>query len=98
MFDWPEQIQTSPTRTSLSATAVSPFTSTVSSDGTPTSSFGSLQDQSPSAFAVAPAALLAYSTTIRSPGAALPQIGTSTPRCKTMWSLKSGGRVTARVG
>ena len=72
MFDWPEQIQTSPSSTSWNVTVFLPATTIAS--GLPSASIGgSLQRHLPSAAAIAETELPASFTVTVSPGAAVPQ-------------------------
>ncbi len=82
MLDWPEQIQTSPTRTSSKVTVLLPVTTSLK--GPPAFWAGRSARQAPSAPAVVPATLSPRRTSTFSPGSPQPQTGMGISRCKTM--------------
>ena len=97
MFDWPEQSQTSPERTSLSSIVLLPLMVIV--NGPPALGVFSFSFQSPSAVAVAAACSPQDAATeIFSPGFAQPQNVAVVSRCTTMLSLNGkGSRTSARA-
>ena len=97
MFDWPEQIQTSPASTSLKVRVFLPLTVIVY--GPPVGSGSSITSHFPfgPALAVLPWSLMV--TVTSSPGSAQPQTRSFCSRWRTMWSLKMAGSFTsARAG
>ena len=87
MFDWPEQIQTSPTTTSLKLRVFSPemvsfFPFLLAAMG------ARLTRHSPCAFALVVLVCPEKETLTLLPGLAHPQTGTSRSRCRTIWSVK----------
>ena len=92
MFDWPLQIQTSPTRTFFSSILFLP--STINMSGPPAFWTGSFTFHFPS-LAVAEAFLPRKLTVTSSPASAQPQMGARTPCCNTMPSEKRPGSLTS---
>jgi hypothetical protein len=96
MFDWPEQTQTSPTRTFLKVSVLRP--ATVNSNGPPALCGPTKTSQRPRASAVALALSPRNETVTRSPGSAQPQTRALRPCCKTMLSpMTDGTRTSARA-
>ena len=93
MFDWPEQTQTSPTRTSTTSTLF--FPSIVMANGPPASSFASRTSHLPSGPASAATSCPWNLTVTFSPGSAEPQTGTDRPRWSTAPGENSGAGVTS---
>ena len=93
MFDCPDPTHTSPTSTSFSTMVFLPFT--VSESAGPTLSGSSFTRQSPLASAFVVLVCPAMLTVTSSSGAAVPQTGAGTSRCKSMWSEKTGGNFTS---
>ena len=83
MFDCPEQIQTSPTSTSLNVTVFFPFTVTVTGVALPGNGVSSTRH-----FPLSSAWACVFSeptvTVTASPGSAVPQTGSFAPSCSTM--------------
>ena len=101
MLLWPEQSQTSPTRTSRNDTAADslPAAVTVSTRGAVLAGKASSDVRHrPSASAIADVVCPANVTAILAPGSASPQMGTGFPCCRTMWSPKMAGSVRACAG
>src|SRR5687768_2683533 len=95
MFDCPEQIQTSPTRTFLTVKTLSPLIA--SSDGPPAFNGPSQTCQRPCASAMVFTDFFSNVTVTFSPAFALPQMRTFTPCCNTMLSpMIDGKRTSAR--
>src|SRR5258706_1430334 len=90
MFDWPEQTQTSPTKTFFNVIVF--FPATTISNGPPAFNGLSVTDHLPPASAVGLTGCFLNVTVTFSPGAAVPQIGTFVSRCKTMFSLMTHGK------
>src|SRR5262249_33260666 len=93
MFDWPEQIQTSPTSTSSSLSSFLPLIFSVC--GPPTAIGSSVTCHLPSAPAVTFCVCLSMDTLTTSPGSAVPQTLFGFPCCSTMWLLKMLGTLTS---
>ena len=82
MFDWPEQRNTSPTRTSDTVSAAPEPVRSSRLNGPPASSAGSVAVHRPDASARAVARRPANVTATSSPAPAVPQTGIGLPRCK----------------
>ena len=83
MFDWPEQRNTSPTRTSDTVSAAPEPVRTSSVYGPPASSAGSVAVHRPDASARTAARRPANATETSSPAPAVPQTETGRPRWMT---------------
>ena len=83
MFDWPEQRNTSPTRTSATVSAAPEPVRTSRLNGPPASIAGSVAVHRPDASARAAARWPAKATATSSPAPAVPQTGIGLPRCTT---------------
>jgi hypothetical protein len=89
MFDCPEPIQTSPTRTSATVRVFAP--AIVMSAAAPGVSGSSHTSHRPIASVVVRAVFPRNVTLTGSAGCAFPKIRTGVPRCRTMWSLMMAG-------
>ena len=83
MFDWPEQRNTSPTRTSETVSVAPEPVRTSRLNGPPASNAGSVAVHRPEASARTAARRPANATETSSPAPAVPHTGTGRPRCTT---------------
>jgi len=93
MFDWPEHSQTSPTRMLFTVTVLVPAMVIVC--GPPAVMAGSCTLHFPLSQAVAVTLVSPSVTVTFVPGSSQPQIGTASPRCRTMLSPMTDGSLTA---
>ena len=98
MFDWPEQIQTSPTSTFLIEIFLSPAEILISVGSAFAGSGARVAAHRPSGPALEVIFWPAKETSTSWPGSAQPQIFTGISRWRTMLSEKNRGRLRARAG
>src|SRR5438874_11403907 len=94
MFDWPEQSQTSPTKTFLRVIELLPLI-VISADSLDAGSASSVTRQCRSLLVCAVFVCPPNVTETFSPGDAVPQIGTDFSRCKTTLSPNIFGKLTS---